>query len=327
MDQNNNDANKSLSVFDIILLFWQRILFIIKVTGGITLLSVVISLLMPNYYKSTATLLPSNTASLGRFSGFSELASLAGVDVGGGDDQEKLYPLIIMSEAILKNVVYSTYHPTPSISVNLIKFWEIEEKTAELEYETALKRLREDLNVSLDLRANTISISIETTEPQVSAEILNNILSELDLFMKTKKVTNASEQRKWVGNRLIEVEQDLKKSEDILKNFRENNRMISMSPDLVLREGRLRRDVEINQALYIELKKQFELARIEEVRTTPIINVLDKARAAAKKERPKRSLIVLFFFSVGFLVSVSYITLSHFYREQFKRIFRIFRNR
>lgn len=318
---------KSISMIDIVFIFWSEKNFVVKVTGVVTLIAVIVSLLLPNYYKSTATLLPNNTSGSGGFSGISELASLAGVNLGN-DDQEKLYPLIINSEAVLKNVIYSMYTPNGSTSsVNLITFWDIDQESPNLAYEAALKTMRDALNVSLDLRANTISVSIETKDPQVSADILNNIVTELDFFMKSKKVTFASEQRRWISTRLTEVEQDLKKSENALKNFRENNRMIGNSPELMLIQGRLMREVEINQTLYIELKKQFEFARIEEVKTTPIISVLDKARPAAKKERPKRFLIVLFFFSMSLLVTASFITIKHFYREPLIKLLQIFKRR
>ncbi|MEW5797656.1 MAG: GNVR domain-containing protein [Bacteroidota bacterium] len=323
--ENVSPSAPSLSVYDVLSVFWSKKFLIAKITGSITLLSVVISLMLPNYYKSTATLLPGNTNNLGRFSGISELASLAGVNVGGGDDQEKLYPLIVMSESVLKNVIYSQYHSKYSDTlVNLIKFWDIEGDSPEIEFEITLKKLREEMNVSLDVRANTISISIETKEPRVSAEIVNNVLAELDTFMKTKKTTNASEQRLWISSRLKEVESDLQKSENTLKDFRERNRVIGTSPELLLMQERMIREVQINQTIYIELKKQYEIARIEEIKNAPIINVLDSARPAAKKERPKRALIVLFSFTLGLLGSLSYVTVTFFYKDVINKLRGIF---
>lgn len=93
---------------------------------------------------------------------------------------------------------------------------------------------------------------------------------------------------------------DLEKSGNILKEFRDKNRQVIGSLQLLLEQERLIREVQtcpdqigVNSTLYIELKKQHELAKSEEIKNVPIINVLDEARPAAKKELPRRSTIVL----------------------------------
>ena len=102
--------------------------------------------------------------------------------------------------------------------------------------------MRDELEVSLDAKTNVLSISLLTKEPQLSADIVNSVASELDLFVRTKRTTNASEQRKWIEGRLKEVKDDLEKSENALKNFRENNRRVTDSPQLLLEQERFIRE-------------------------------------------------------------------------------------
>jgi tyrosine-protein kinase Etk/Wzc len=90
-----------------------------------------------------------------------------------------------------------------------------------------------------------------------------------------------------------------------------------------LEQERLIRDVSINTALYSELRKQFELARIEEVKNVPIINVLDRAIPATKKSSPKRSLIVLFALVMGGTVSVMHVLYKHIFRRRLILFFRL----
>lgn len=273
---------------------WSSRKLIALFTGGATMVAVIVSLLLPNYYKSTAVLLPETDKSkLGALTALSGLASLAGVNVGEMS-LEQLYPTIIKSEAVLKEVIYHKYQTKEfNKPVNLIEYWEIEEGTALRDYEVALKRMRDELDVSLDRKTNVLEVSLLMKEPQLAADVLNKLVSELDRFIRTKRTTNASEQRKWIEARLVEVKQDLEKAENKLKEFREKNRQITSSPQLMLEQERLAREVQINSTLYVELKKQYELAKIEEIKNVPIINVLDAARPAAKKELPRRSTIVL----------------------------------
>lgn len=296
---------------------WRIALIVFIVTAA----AVAVSLILPETFKSTATLLPeTEKGKMASFGGLSDLASLAGLSVGEAS-LTKLYPAIIKSETILKNVIYTEYQTKKfNEPVNLIKFYEIEGKTPEREYESMLKSLRNEINVAMDNKTNLVTISIETRESQLSADILNNITGELDKFIRTKRTTNASEQRKWIENRLGEVKQDLAKSEEVLKEFREKG----ISPQLLLEQERLKREVLINSTLYIELKKQYELAKIEEIKNIPIINIMDKARPAAKKENPKRSIIVLVAFFLSGFGSLFLVIIRDRYREQFGRVSQVF---
>jgi len=317
-DNPSQQAEKESRIdwMSILSVLWHSRKFIGIVTGIVTVLALIISLLLPEYFRSSAILLPdtekSKSASFG--GGMSDLAALAGVSVGGEVSLVKLYPTIIRSESVLKKIIYSRYKTKAyPDSVNLILFWEIKEKNPERDYEVALLTLRTTLEVSMDSKTSIVTMAIETEEPQLSADILNNIIREIEINIRTKRNTNASEQRKWIDARLLEVRDDLSKAENAFKNFREKNRSISSSPQLLLDQERLMREVQINSTMYIELKKQYELAKIEEIRTTPIVNVLDYGRAAAKKERPKKSTIILISMMLTFIGSGSYRVIEHIY--------------
>jgi uncharacterized protein involved in exopolysaccharide biosynthesis len=316
----------SIHWIEILSVLWNSKKLIAYVTGSVTVIAVIVSLLLPEYYRSTATLLPeTEKGKLSALGGISDLAALAGVSVGGEVSLAKLYPTIIKSEAVLQNVIYARYQTRKfNKPVNLVEFWEIEGKTREQEYEAALKTLRDELEVSLDNRTNVVTISILTREPQLSADIVNNVTKELDRFIRTKRTTNASEQRKWIEDRLVEVKADLEKSENRLKEFREKNRRVADSPQLLLEQERLIREVTINSTIYTELKKQQEIVKIEEIKNIPIINVMDDGRAAARKEKPKRATIVLVSVFLSVAASMVYVIAVHRYDEPLKKMGQVF---
>ena len=262
-------------------------------TGAVTVLAAITAFfIMTEYFRSSAVILPdADKSKLGSMGGgISDLAAMAGVNVGGEGSIVKLYPTILKSESVLRNVIYTKYKTKKfSDSVDLIQYWEIKEKSPERDYEVALLGLRNALEVSIDIKLNIVSIAIETEEPQLSADILNTIISTLDKFIRTKRNSNASEQRKWIEVRLAEVKDDLSKAENALKEFREKNRVVSGSPQLLLDQERMLREVQINSTMYVELKKQLELAKIEEIRSTPIISVMDYARAFCKEGTSQKS--------------------------------------
>ena len=75
-------------------------------------------------------------------------------------------------------------------------------------------------------------------------------------------------------------------------------------PDLGLQYARLFRDAKIQETLYGLLTQQYELARIQEAKDSPTVQVLDVAKAPEKKTRPKRSLIVLLSTTTAVFLSV-----------------------
>ena len=111
------------------------------ITGLVTVAAVIISLLLPKYYRSTVIILPeTNQGKLAGVSGLSDLASLAGVNVAGEVSLSKVYPTIVKSEAVLSNVIYKKYRTAAfPDSANLIKILDIDNEKPQLAYESMLK--------------------------------------------------------------------------------------------------------------------------------------------------------------------------------------------
>lgn len=311
------EPQSSIDVFALLGAVWAKRKLILIIVGVSTVLSIGISLILPESFLATTVILPeADKSKLSSMGGLSDLASLAGINTGGDGSLLKLYPTIIKSESVLKNILYKKYQTKKfQQPVNLIEYWEIEAKTPELQYEFGLNSLRVMLLVLVDAKTSVITMSISMPEPQLAADILNGVTVELNSFLLNKKTTSAGNQRKFVEERLIEVKQDLTKAENSLKEFREKNRQV-LSPQLMLEQERLIRDIQINAAVYTELRKQFEIVKIEVVKNIPVINVMDPARAPAWKDKPKKATIVIIFFFLSFFGAIGYSIIHHQYGRQ-----------
>jgi uncharacterized protein involved in exopolysaccharide biosynthesis len=242
---------------------------------------------------------------------------MAGVSVGGGKSWNELYPQIIVSEAVLKSVIYKKYRSEDfKDSVNLIEYFEFDNKDPQKNYDRSYETLTKMLEISADKKTRVLTVSMVLNESQLAADIINAVLFRLDDFIRNKRISNASERRKWIDQRLFDVKADLTKSENTLKDFRERNRVVTGSPQLLLEQQRLIREVEINSTVFIELKKQLELAKIDEINTMPIINILDAARQTSIKESPKRRTIIITMFLISIIMSSGYIIFTQIYRNQ-----------
>jgi uncharacterized protein involved in exopolysaccharide biosynthesis len=193
---------------------------------------------------------------------------------------------------------------------------ELDEGSTAKNLDEALIRLKSLMAVSLDVKTNVVSASVEMREPRLAADVLNAALSEMDLFLREKRSTGATEQRKWIESRLVQVNAELRNAEEALKNFRDRNRRVTDSPELLLEQERLSREVQIKGTIDLELRKQAEIAKIDEIKQITTINVLDEGREPVKKERPKRGMNAAIGFLLAFLGTSGFFAVRSIYGKR-----------
>ncbi|QQS35721.1 MAG: hypothetical protein IPM56_15990 [Ignavibacteriales bacterium] len=261
------------------------------------------------YYSSSVTILPEYGNKSTTLSRLSSLAALAGVNVGEGAPTE-IYQNLIMSEAVLEPVIYSNYYSEKlGDSVNLLQYYEIESENdppTELDkrkmFLSAFKALTERvIKTDRDRLTGIMTVTVTAGESGLAAALANRITSSLDNYIRTKRKSFASEQRYYLEKRTEQVKDSLTKSETALKVFREQNRLVAQSPQLLLEQARLLREVEIQQEVYIELTKQLEIAKIDEIKETPVVNIKEEAKDPVIKAGPSRarSLMIVMFLSLA----------------------------
>src|SRR3990172_6352270 len=112
---------------------------------------------------------------------------------------------------------------------------------------------------------------------------------------------------------------DIQRVEEELKGLKEQLRGLEEkgsgnNPDVILSTGRIPalgteyirklREFKYHEALYEILLKQYEMARLDEAKDAPIIQVIEKAIPPEKRIKPKRSQMVMIASVTGFFISV-----------------------
>ena len=295
---------------------------------GVAAVTVLILLfLVKPYYDTTVTILPdygTNVSSL--LSQFSGLASLAGVNVGQSNPTQ-VYQELITSEAVLTQVIYAKYKTEEyPDSVNLIQYDEI--KPDESLPEDLQKRrmfLKEFARISkgvittdLDRITQILTITVRMPEGQLSADVANNIAASLDNYIQTQIRTSAKDQRIYLDKRMAQVKDSLTEAENNLKEFNEKNKVITQSPSLTLEQARLQRNVDILNTIYLQLAQQSELAKIQEVKDTPVINIEEIAKNPVIKTGPPRLFILIFTIFLASIITALYfmfeVELKNYYK-------------
>jgi tyrosine-protein kinase Etk/Wzc len=89
----------------------------------------------------------------------------------------------------------------------------------------------------------------------------------------------------------------------------------SLIPQGGLEYARVLREVKYHETLLNLLSRQYEAARIDEAKSAPIIQIVDRAVPPDQKSGPSRALIVLGAAVFGFLLSAGYLLLQAFLRQ------------
>jgi uncharacterized protein involved in exopolysaccharide biosynthesis len=167
------------------------------------------------------------------------------------------------------------------------------------EYESLTKG---NLISDVDKMTKILTISVKMPEAQLSADIINKIAESLDIYIRTKRKSYASTQREYIEKRLMQVKDSLNVAENKVMYFNEHNKIVTQSPELFLEQGRLTRNMEIMNTVFLELSKQLEIAKIDEIKDTPVLNIKELAKNPIVKTGPKRlnSLIMIMVFSILF---------------------------
>jgi len=272
-------------------------------------------------YRSSAKIIPVSDA--GSQNSMGGIASNFGINIpasGGGLLSPSVYPDIIKSRRLLLNVLnrnfetikYDTNLPLINIINNV---GNLNHKWSEVEKISSVNDLRDMISISSSRKTPIINIYANAFEPKLAARIVAVIIDELNELLTVYSEDRIKEKIKFIEIRIKQVGVDLKKNEETLKKFREQNRNINASPGLLIEQGRIIRDVEVQSEIFTTLKTELELAKIEQVEENSIVLVLDNPELPLKKisPQPLKHLIISLIF--GFSISIFFIYAKDWYEN------------
>lgn len=231
----------------------------------------------------------SEGGSMGRIAA---LASQFGVSIPGMSDSEEsvdFYVRLARARVLLEDVIRREYVFTErvdggdTIRGNLITLYDIDEENAPKRMHKAVKKLNKRLDVNADLNAGVVTIRTEEKWPGLTEQVNRALLEGIDRFNQQRRNRQAATERTFLENRLVEGRAELAAAERELSDFLERNRRYDDWPALRFQHDRLRREVEHAQDLTDALVQAYEEARLQEVRNTPVIAVLDPPEGSARR--------------------------------------------
>lgn len=255
-------------------------------------LVVVVELVRPRTWSSSASFVPSGRRMPSSLTG---LAAQLGVNVPTADaaTNPAFYADLVTSREILSAVADTSYRLRDGQAVRFADLYRVKAADSLLRRERAADKLAQLTRVSLNQKTGVVTVSVRATDPAVAQALAQRFLDLLNGFNLVRRQSQASAERRFTEGRLREVRQELRAAEDRLQAFLARNRDLRNSPELAFQRERLARDVSLAQDLFGTLSQAFEQARIEEVRDTPVITVLDRPQLAARPDSRRLALKVV----------------------------------
>jgi len=269
----------------------------------------------PIYYSWATILLPENNIST--IGGLSSLANQFGVNIPNNTEADlsspSLYPELLksrtFSEKLLKKkIFYKEYNKRLPLINILMKKGENDIIEHEILISQSISILNKMLSFNSDPSSNFSTLSATGHEPIFTKELVEAAISELESLNRYFKSQKTIEKINFINNRINSVENDLNISELRLKEFNERNRQVS-SPALKLELDKLTREMDIQKGIYLTLKQQLELAKIEEIQESSIVQVLDTPQIPLDSSNRglKRSVLVSVIFGIFFGIGIASI--------------------
>ena len=312
-----NQDNRQIGLSDILLVISEQLKIIILVffVSIFFAYTNVKFIKIPKYKSWSTVLLPENkSVNSGLITG---LASQFGVNLPAGAEinlsNPSLYPELIRSRVFAEKVLDKEFYIKKfEKKITLLAYLPhgIDEplKSKDFLISSALGTFRSMIEFDNGSSGKLTTITVTSSEPNLSKNLAEAIISELEALNRFYKSKTVSEKILFINNRIESVKKDLEFSEQRLKTFSEQNRQVS-SPALQLEFDRLDRDVEIQKSIYLTLKQQHELAKIEEVQETSIIQIVDHPYLplGPSNINVKLSLIIGGFFGIGFGLFLAFL--------------------
>jgi uncharacterized protein involved in exopolysaccharide biosynthesis len=253
----------------------------------VVLLTGIVSKLTAPTFTATAQFLPSKDPDLS--SRLGELIGAPGANLEAVENNytSEYYMELLASPAFLERMAARKF-PSGEFGreVDLYTYYGIKGTNDAERRVNVCKAISGALNISVARQTKIVTLSYSAGEPALAADVLNGVLDEIVAYSQIVKGARGRQKLDFVEKQVTENQVLLKEAEATLADFSARNRKI-VTPDIELELDRLKRAVRVQEEVYISLKRQRELTKIEEQEQRPVLDIIQPATSPFYKSAPK----------------------------------------
>ncbi len=179
--------------------------------------------------------------------------------------------------------------------------------------EEALKAFQKEYNaVALDEQVKAAINAIAELRGQL-------VFAEIEFGVMKKSLSPNNTRYKNQEFKIEQIKKQLERMERGDEAFPDSSILsvpMSEAPELGLAYARLMRDLKIQETIFEMLKTQYEQAKIQEMRDTPTVQVLDVASVPEMKSRPRRTVFAALAGMISFGLTLFFVIVLEFARRE-----------
>jgi uncharacterized protein involved in exopolysaccharide biosynthesis len=288
---------------------WQGKYLIIAITALFAIGAVIFAIKQPNIYKSEALLAPASAeqgggglaALAGQFGG---LASMAGINLGGGGGADKTQMAIeviksrqFTSDFIQKHNILPDLMAEPkwNLADNTLAYndelynlaenkWLREVKAPfkpEPSMQEAYKVFSKVIGVNAAKDTGMVTVSVEHVSPAIAQQWVTWLVQDINRVMKERDVAEAMRSTEFLNQQIEQTNV-----------------------------------ADIRTILYKLIEEQAKTIMFAEVRDEYVFKTIDPALVPEEKDKPKRALIAVLGTMLGGMLGVMLVLIRHFVRKE-----------
>lgn len=260
-----------------------------RLVGTIALSAFLVVVLLafgaPRRYSASASFLPqTSTDNAGRLAGLAAELGIGAPQSSG--ESPRFYADYLQSRRLLAAAAVTRYATDAAVGAvqadstsggqTLIQLFGIDEGSDAEDLDGAVDELKKVVRVRVNRETGVVTFGVSAPSAELAVAIVARMLELINTFNLESRRSQAGAQRVFVEGRLTEARADLRRTEDALELFLQRNREFRNAPTLLFQHDRLQRDVALRQQVVASLIQSYERARVDEVRDTPLITLVEE---------------------------------------------------
>lgn len=310
-----------------------------KVLGITFIVSAIITLSIPNYYKCTVTLAPELSGGNKGTSGIASLASSFGVNLGGasaGADaimptlypdlmnsvtfRASLFPIKIHREDEMETMFYYDYlKDNQKLSwwsaglkavFSLFKQEETESSvnTFKLtkEQSAVVETIGEKVVCDVDNKTMVITIDVTDQDPLICATMADSVRVRLQDFITDYRTSKARVDLDYTRKLYAEAKAKYDQARSKYATYADANQRVFLER-VRSEQSELQTELQLAQTAYTQVASRLQLAEAKVQEETPAFTILQPATVPIKKAGPKRAVFCLIFLLLAFIATTVFV--------------------
>jgi uncharacterized protein involved in exopolysaccharide biosynthesis len=302
----NEQRGVNFSSVDLLIYMWKKrwILIIVTFLAGVT--SIIVSLQITEKFKSTVVMFPSTGASISKSLLSANYQGRQSVYGFGEEEQAEQLLQVLNSEQIRGRIIEK---------YNLMEHYGIDPDS-----KYPYTELANQYTSNISFRRTelmSVEIIVMDTDPQVAADIANDISDLIDTVYNEMKQARAAAAFELVKKEYIEAQHDVRILRDSLESVGQDmsvslrsaggTSLAYLTRALAAHGGTfitLTNHLDHETERLADLRQRYQEARVEAEQDLPHKFIVDRAYASEKKAYPKRSVIVMVSTAAAFLFTL-----------------------